>query len=673
MSFQSSEELAKMGSENLNKGLDVEPNQIQAFSSLFCDGLYFGHVEFALRTGRISPEEFIKNMKPEDLDKTGFLVFLGFLIRNGLNVNYYFKGPYSTDIHIAAYIYSLKKNSKQSKYIFDMLESAGSSYYLQAYTGNRSISTETVESIIGYTRLNTDDNYTEFNAFFSLNLSLSLKWGIMKDILLDTDVYRQNDKDLTDFLDKLDVKTKFIMRTIILYLIIYSGAMNTLQQTKDACLYKNTLGNMEMGVYFAINSQNYNIFKTVLDKGVECNYLCMTELICRHHLASKINDKILSENFAKMIEYAVLTGAEIDNYLLQFFMVSGSSEILETIRNNYSEPKWKKYCNIAKSEDGSQLTTKKLRQIAFNLNIDFSLTPSQICEKLDQINNEDRMDFVKKSINRQEDRVVKNLVEAGKVKKNENLNRIRCNFRSTVLNNPYAYNDARMAFYRSQQGEVWCFTSDFFESMIKSKKNPYNGENLPSVFVETIKAQLNILKLMDLYHVKDNKNIEESLKETFEQSGKISNKYSEEIYTTAVNLYRLYTMESEIDFREKSLGKNNVLEKFIFFSFFFSVDCEYNIHTDFSNRNPGNSGDMFGKPFAAADVIKFKIYDMMKNTATNKFFTNNKSFSELLLRIISYNLVNLEKCYTKGILNEDERFYTNKNNQFKDVVNYVFS
>ena len=50
MSFNT-EAYGKKGADNLNKGLPLTGRQVQALGSLFCEGKYFGHVQFGLKTG----------------------------------------------------------------------------------------------------------------------------------------------------------------------------------------------------------------------------------------------------------------------------------------------------------------------------------------------------------------------------------------------------------------------------------------------------------------------------------------------------------------------------------------------------------------------------------------------------------------------------------------------
>ena len=56
------ESIAKEGGKNLNLGLPLDNKQIKAFSEMFCEGKFFGHVEFGLKNNRLEPTDLIKNM-----------------------------------------------------------------------------------------------------------------------------------------------------------------------------------------------------------------------------------------------------------------------------------------------------------------------------------------------------------------------------------------------------------------------------------------------------------------------------------------------------------------------------------------------------------------------------------------------------------------------------------
>ena len=692
---------AAEGAKNLNLGLPLSGKQLRAFGTLFTEGDYFAHLAFGFRTGRIEPEEVIKNLNKNMLDDYGFLLLLGFLIRNGLDVNYYFTGPYNVRIHIAVYLNNLNPNARQRLYIFDILETAGSNFSLSGYTGGLDNRGKQVREITGYTINNMGGSINLKTLFKAGNNNIIMDYKYLKNIVLDQKFSNEEKQDIFGFLENLNDNEKFLMRSVIMYLSVTTGAVNCLKEATDEPLFLNKLGNMSQSTYMAINSQNIDVFEVVLNKGAECNYLCITELIARHNEASANDDKILAKAYGDMIEYAVLTGSRIDNYQLQYLSLEASVELIEKVRSNHEEPEWKKACNRTVPGDKKQFPVKRLRQIAFDLNIDFNLSPSTICDKLEKISNIDRMEFAKSSIERQEERVERALMEVGDIRDGEALERRKCNAKSTLINNPYAYNDARMAFYKDDEGELWCFTSDFFDSMIESKRNPYTNKPLPKIFLETIKTQKNILEFLDLAKTKDSRTIGQAVEEIFEKRMEINNKFSDEFYTEAVNMIRMIAVKTdtppsimnEQDFRSKSLSVDQIIKKFVNLSFYFSVDSNLEIHLDFRkiqgyntfstpsyNNNEGtNIVNYSGRnlwyfppgtsPRGGTDFIIYKMFSETKMSKNLK----RQGFQELYMRVVAYNFKEFYKNYCEG--SYQKRYYFTQAkciDTIAEILNKVF-
>ena len=472
-----------------------------------------------------------------------------------------------------------------------------------------------------------------------------------------------------------------------MYLCVYCNSENCLRKSRDDELFFNSLGNVNQSTYMAINSQNLNIFKIMMDKGAECNYICMTELISRHNTASKKKDEILTNIFGDMIDYAILTGSEIDQYQMKYLSLQASAELIERITTNYEETEWNKSCNVIKSGGNSKFASMKLRQMAFNLNINYDLSPEKICEKLSVIANTDRVEFVKESIIRQEERVAKELISKGDVRGDEEIKRVRCNPKSRLINNPYAYNDARMASYFDQSdGELYCFTSDLFEGLIKTRRNPYNNKSLPNVFIETIKAQLNVLRYLKLDKPKDSKKIGDSIKEIFEERKEITNTIGEEIYYDGLVLYRLYTGFGENDYRSKVIKQfSKVIQKFIELSFVYTVDMNNIISSDFLNnpikdnndiKGPGKTGGIYDtvkqnntSPDFKYDIEKFRLIKMFMNPKYKEDLMSS-GVHEIALRVVSYHISSLNNFYKNGRNMQDNRFYSDYTKNMKNILEY---
>ena len=690
MSSNSPNDIAKQGAKNMNLGLPLTGKQLKAFADMFSESKYFGHVKFGLKNRRIDPEDLIKNISKESLDGTGFLLFLGYLIRNGLDVNHYFTGPYNVKIHLAVYLNVLNTTTVQAKYIFDLLKSAGCSFSIPAYTGGKDTSGKSVEDAINYSRpdlkIDDNDNYS-LKDFLKSNEEITIEWKNFKNILLDQKFSKEENKDVFGFLTKIPENMRFLMRTIVLYLSSVTESINCIRESTDEDMFRNSLGNMNQATYIAINSQNIDVFKTVLEKGSECNYICVTELISRYNEAGARDDKILMKNFGDMLSYAVLTGALIDSYQLQYLSLFASVELIETIKTNYEEPEWKKACKRTVPGDKKQFPVKKLRQIAFDMNLDFNLSPGEICDKLEQISNIDRLEYAKASIERQEERVRRALIEVGDIREGDSLGRSRCNAKSMLINNPYAYNDARMAFYRDDSGELWCFTSDLFEPMIESGRNPYSNKKLPALFMATIKTQFEILKFLDLAHPKDSKDLSDYMKEYFENRGSINNRFSEDFYIRAVGLMRLNydnrnTIFTEEYFRTQSINKKGggkIFKDFSYLSFYFSVTNDYKIAKDFVKENivPDNKSYSL-KEFQNIINYENDTFKFPKDFLINELFLGAKyienipslQFNELYFRLIAENFLQFYNFFKISKEKEDK---VNVLKNISEMLTAVFS
>ena len=300
----------------------------------------------------------------------------------------------------------------------------------------------------------------------------------------------------------------------------------------------------------------------------------------------------------------------------------------------------------------------------------------------------DRVEFVKESIVKQEERLRRELIDKGELSGEEGITRTRCNAKSMLINNPYAYNDARMASYFDERDrELYCFTSDLFEGLIKTRKNPYNNNPLPNVFIETIKAQLNILKYLKLNKPRENKKVGDALKEIFDERPSINNRIGEEIYYDGLVLYRLYTGMGENDYRTNIIDKDfkKIGEKFIKTSFFYCVDINNMIHTDFlRGPNPVNYGATISAtntniyPGQSSNVISyeygsnFKITEMFQKA---KYLSNlpRSGFNEISFRIISKHISMLNDFYTNGKTSQGQSYYTDKTKNMGFILEKLIS
>ena len=649
MSFASPTDLSLAGSgaKKLNEGLPLERNEIASLTSLFLQNQYFAHIKFGIDNGRIEPEEIIKNIRKEDAEKFEFVLLMGYLLRNGLDPNYYFEGPYKVSIHIAVFINTVAGGSEYKNCVYDVMQDSGSNFLSPAYTGGR-VDSKTVMDIIKFNKPTGNIDITKY--FYPTSASpkvFNMEWDEIKKIVLD----KKFDFPKTIGKDPLKSVTIFNM-------VVTTSAIRLIESSEDACFFWNTYLGMQQSVYLSINGQNFEVFQNVIEKGGELDYLSMTELICRYNLAAK--DNILRDTYGKMISYAIKTGTHIDNRQLQMLALEGTVDLIEGIREDFRNPEWKKLCR--KTQVKSGLANKRLRQIAFDLNIDFGLSSAEICSKLENISNIDRLTYFNTAIERQKERIARTLMEAGDVRESDSLERFRCNNRTTLINNPYAYNDGRVAFY-TDKGELWCFTSDLFDSLIATETNPYTKEKLPDSFLETIKSQVNILEFLSLKKSKDQRSIDESLKDVFDSKNEVSNRYSDDIYNSYINEMSIIARVRETDVRGilKPLDMESIMVAYLNLSFTYFSDCKDLISIIYTtNKKLDDITNLANKNFknSPANFIfqDTRCYQLFKSMKTIEYLKDGK-FLEIFYVIIAYLFNHFMRKYMRSKDNKKNTFY----------------
>ena len=303
-------------------------------------------------------------------------------------------------------------------------------------------------------------------------------------------------------------------------------------------LLSEVINGQSIPLYAATVSNNREMFELFIRKASPVKYATINAVIGFYKIFKNNDIRLYEANF-NMLSDAVKIGADIDLYQFNFFVSVADYEQIEAIRKDYENPKWKKLCSVK-----HKTPRQDLRQIAFNLNLDYNMSEEKICNKLKQISIIGEEQYLESAIKRQQERIALDLdPPMDMIGREKSREKSRCSAKSMVLKNPYAYNDARIAFYKDpKDGEVWCFTSDTFSTLISSKVNPYNGEELPVKFIETLRSQLNTLKEIGVYET--NTNIKDALREVYGRST-INNKKTDLQYETIIKILSIYGVSQE--------------------------------------------------------------------------------------------------------------------------------
>lgn len=482
------------------------------------------------------------------------LFLIGLAIRKGANPNVYYPQPGYGNLHIAC-LAALRNtggiNDPYFRYIINLLRIMGSNIDQQAYNvkdhDHEEIDVKYLEHIAQ--KVNNNNFSLTVAQFIQEqgkipNEDLQEFWDTISENYLTHFMIATDNKNLFTLFSKgsfmIDIITDPIKTQVFMFNISVAGAMNIANEiTKKTVPASVKLINAQtIPIYVAVLSFDKELFNLMLKKGSAVKYTSVNQIIASY---KKYKDERLyiHKNAYFMLLDAVNVGVEIDLYQYDLFSSAADFDELEAVKKAYEQPRWKKLCSIVNDENEVR---HELKQMAFELNLDIGMSEEQMCNKFKQISLINREDYFKAAVERQKDRMeveLSNSTDYIAQVPNSQRAKPRCNPKTTVLNNPYAYSDARLAFYRDpKDNEVWCFTSDTFTHLINSKKNPYTGDRLPDKFVETLRAQVTILREMGLFDF--DHSIEDTLKEYFDRGSKPNNKKTDFAYNTATRCIGLF-------------------------------------------------------------------------------------------------------------------------------------
>lgn len=542
--------------------------------------IFSNYLRLILRRKLVNPNfvmsSIIKWARPNHIG----LLLLGMVIREGANPNVYLTYPEKGNLHVLAWM-SVARGQADTmyQYMATVLRLLGSNIYSPAvrFEGDSSDmdvrlleqsfeDTGTDDAYYYRAGLNVAD-YVAQNGYVFEKTVTSFLNSMDDEWLLDTliatdDVARFNSvtsddatrnewKYVTSILENPVSLTRFIIDLSIASAENIAAAMDV----KKYPLLSDTINGESIPLFACTASCDRDLFNLFIRKGSSVKYSSINSIITFYKIFRN-NEIKLYESCFHMLNDAVKIGADIDLYQLNFFVSAADYSDIEKIRESYQVPKWKKLCSVRKKTFSTE-ARPELRQISFNLNLDYAMDDAKICSKLEQIAQVGTEQYYESAVRRQEERVAietegptsflpsqfgsSEIGEGGDIDIIESaVGKIksRCSAKSMALRNPYAYNDARLAFYKDpKNGEVYCFTSDVFNSLISTRMNPYTNEKLPQKFLATIKAQLATLKEIGVYET--NQDIRDSLKDVYSRS-KIDNVKTDRQYNTVIEVLTHY-------------------------------------------------------------------------------------------------------------------------------------
>lgn len=268
------------------------------------------------------------------------------------------------------------------------------------------------------------------------------------------------------------------------------------------------------------------MFEYFIDVGLRPSFFDINSII-----SEILSDKITVTRviLTDMMIYAVERGAPVDNYQLRSFGAS----VANRVEDAFNSPYWQKECKTL------GIASNRLKKIALTLSLDYDANKKELCSALNTMLKGDFKSIAAAFRKRQQQRFSSTVSTAEDYL--QGTPELEPENKDYLNVDPFLVNDIQIAFY--QGSKLYCFTSDRFEDLLRSKTNPINGEKLPSRFLFEIKSQLEILKYLEMEPGNVN-TIDKVLRETI-KNDQLSNKESENIISSVENLLSINDIDIE--------------------------------------------------------------------------------------------------------------------------------
>lgn len=233
------------------------------------------------------------------------------------------------------------------------------------------------------------------------------------------------------------------------------------------------------------NAPSYTHF---LSLGLRPSYFLLNQILLR---LSREHQPIPTIALQQIFLSSLDHGSRLDEE--QMKIVSGLDEkFLHEVQEHYSLPYWRKLC-----AGGEKEVSAELHRLAATLNIDPGLNDGAICDNLRTLAAASPTEIKQGAISRQEQQLSSRLARpeefiSGKAPT------LTCRNRSLLKRDPFDSNDLSLAYYRDDQGAVWCFPSEMFTELVHKRRNPYNNTSLPDSFLDQVRYQLEALQRLGI-------------------------------------------------------------------------------------------------------------------------------------------------------------------------------
>jgi len=235
-------------------------------------------------------------------------------------------------------------------------------------------------------------------------------------------------------------------------------------------------------IYDAIKFYDDRVIEFYANRGVYMSYPTLNILLLRIRQYQRTGNTVLRDIFVKVLEVSVANGLELDTEQRALLSVL-PTEVYNHIIELHSIPYWQKEC----SHDN--LFNDRVADRLLGIAREVELEPQDHASVCLQLTNMGALSpDVLKETSRLRQRARISAQHAYLSEFTGGLSpSLSCYNESEIDGDPFDYTELSLAHYRDIRGDLYCFPSDRYDSMLDNKTNPITNELLPESFLDNVR------------------------------------------------------------------------------------------------------------------------------------------------------------------------------------------
>ncbi len=246
-----------------------------------------------------------------------------------------------------------------------------------------------------------------------------------------------------------------------------------------------------VGMVQSVEGVVLEAFTLFINSGVQCSYFIVNRICRRLADAIETGDFLAQDILLEMLILAIKIGTILDTDQFNIIQYS-NGEIAAIVEGAYSQPMWSKTCNAPLNTP----VTDPMKQLAFNLGLDPNDSRERMCNEFTRMSMADIETLKNNAISRQQNRISNTVSTISEF--TPSLENRGCDNGQNRQIKPEEYNDTSLIFYKDDNNQVVCYTSDMFQDMVSSRKDPATKKALSAELIRQIESQIDVIQSIGL-------------------------------------------------------------------------------------------------------------------------------------------------------------------------------